>query len=325
MQQKSEFRRRLAESLFLLLWAGACLGLVAVSAWIFLKETRRVSDLQNLENYLQSEESFAMPDDLPRLLDEFVRLQKRAALPLGVDAPQVEKELTRRLNLLGERLGENIEVLANEFAAKPNTDEREPPTACFAHFTNYPHVLVFTQARSFQDEPRYSFRLEFRQGSFAPEIFQDLRRGDVVAGWKVEGATWKGVQGILVDRQEEGRRGRISVRIQKMPDFQIYRLSLSGKERRTATLTLPVTELDAQRAKLSNFEIIDALLGDTPVAQLLITGLDEKPVQFDVKAGCEFVALGKTYRVLSVRPSALRLSELGGENQVVWERGRRYE
>ena len=86
-----------------------------------------------------------------------------------------------------------------------------------------------------------------------------------------------------------------------------------------------MTELDAQRAKLSNFEIIDALLGDTPVAQLLITGLDEKPVQFDVKAGCEFVALGKTYRVLSVRPSALRLSELGGENQVVWERGRRYE
>ena len=152
-----------------------------------------------------------------------------------------------------------------------------------------------------------------------------MRRGDVVAGWKVEGATWKGVQGILVDRQEEGRRGRISVRIQKMPDFQIYRLSLSGKEKRTATLTLPVTELDAQRAKLSNFEIIDALLGDTPVAQLLITGLDEKPVQFDVKAGCEFVALGKTYRVLSVRPSALRLSELGGENQVVWERGRRYE
>ena len=325
MQQKSEFRRRLAESLFLLLWAGACLGLVAVSAWIFLKETRRVSDLQNLENYLQSEESFAMPDDLPRLLDEFVRLQKRAALPLGVDAPQVEKELTRRLNLLGERLGENIEVLATEFAAKPNTGEREPLTARFAHFTNYPHVLVFTQARSFQGEPRYSFRLEFRQGSFAPEIFQDLRRGDVVAGWKVEGATWKGVQGILVERQEEGRKGRISVRIQKMPDFQIYRLSLSGKERRTATLTLPVTELDAQHAKLSNFEVTDTLLGDTSVAQLLLTGLDEKPVQFEVKAGCEFVALGKTYRVLSVQPSALRLRELGGESEVVWERGRRYE
>jgi len=325
MQQKSEFRRRLAESLFLLLWAGACLGLVAVSAWIFLKETRRGSDLQNLENYLQSEESFAMPDDLPRLLDEFAGLQRRAALPLGVDAPEVRKELTRRLNLLGERLGESTKILADERVFRPNTSELEPPTVCFVHFSNYSYDLVFAQARSFQLEPRYSFRLEFRQGSFAPENFQDLRRGDVVAGWKVEGATSKKMIGRSVERRETDRKGRELVRREKNPDYEIYLLSLSGKEGRTATLALPVTELDAKHAKRSNFEVIDTLPGETTVAHLSIVGLGERPEEFEVKAGCEFVALGKTYRVLSVQPSALRLKELGGESEVVWERGRRYE
>lgn len=325
MQQKSEFRRRLAESLFLLLWAGACLGLVAVSAWIFLKETRRVSDLQNLENYIQSEESFAMPDDLPRLVDEFAGLQRRAALPLGVDTPEVRKELTRRLNLLSERLGESAKILADERVFRPNTGQLEPPTVCFVQFSNYTHVLVFTQARSFQREPRYSFRLEFRQGSFTPENFQDLRRGDVVAGWKVEGATSKKRIGGPVERRETDRKGRELVRREKNPDYQIYLLSLSGKEGRAVVLTLAKSELDAQRARLSDHKLIDTLQGETSVAHLSIVGLGERPEEFEVKAGCEFVALGKTYRVLSVQPSALRLRELGGESEVVWERGRRYE
>jgi hypothetical protein len=325
MERKSELRRHLAENLFLLLWAGACLGLVAVSAWIFLKETRRGSELRALEDYLQSDDNFAIPNDLPRLLDEFAGLQKRAALPLAVDAPKAGKELTRRLNVLAVRLGENAEMLAHEFAAKPNQEVPEPPTVCFTHFSDYQHVLRFTRARSFQREPRYSFRLEFRQGPFAPENFQDLRRGDVVSGWKVEGAISRKVQGIFVERQDTDRRGRVFRRREKMPDFEIYRLSLSGKGKVAAMLTLPKSELDAQRARLSNHKFIDTLPGETSVAHLSIVGLGERPEEFEVKVGCEFVALGKTYRVRSVRPSALRLEDLSSGREVVWERGRRYD
>lgn len=325
MKRKSEFRGRLAESLFLLLWAGACLALVATNAWILLKENRRFSELLALKNHLQSDDKFALADDLPRLLEEFAGVQKRAALPLVFDAPEIGEELTRRLELLAERLGENTKILVDELAAKHSTNEPKRPTVCFANFSNYAHDLVFTQARSFGNTPTYSFRLEFRQDSFPPETFQDLRKGDVVVGWKVEGATSQKVRGVFVERHDSDRKGRVSVRREKMPDFEVYRLLLSGKERRTATLTLPVTALDAQRARLSNFEIMDTLPGDTSVAQLLIVGLSDKKEQFEVKAGCEFVALGKAYRVLSVQLSALRLKELGGEREVVWERGRRYE
>jgi hypothetical protein len=133
------------------------------------------------------------------------------------------------------------------------------------------------------------------------------------------------MSGILVERTETDSKGRDKVWREKMPDFDVYRLTVARKGMPNQVLTLPRSERDAERARISRFEFSSTLSGETPVAEISLVGVGKEPVNFVVKAGSEFLAFERTYRVLSVQPTALRLEEVGGAREVVWELGRRYE
>jgi hypothetical protein len=324
MKSASKFGGLSGEHVFSALWLFACAGVVALCAWLLLQESRTVLNLRVIEDFLQTDPKLKTERERVRLLGSLAELQQRAALPLTARAPIALEQLQRRFAIVASRYGDDAKQLASAFAALSDTPPVEVPTVSFSGFDRHPHTLVFTEARS-TSEPRYSFRLEFGGGVFPPESFRDLRRGDVVAGWKIMGATTHKHRGIVANRTETDRKGRVKIVREKMPDYEMYRLSLVREGMPTVILTLPKSERDAERALLSGFEFVSTLPGETPVGKVSTVSAGEQPVDFKVKVGSEFLALGKTYRVLSVQPPALRLEEIDGAGEVVWELGRSYQ
>ncbi len=312
----------MAELLFFVLWAVGCLGLVALNINLIFLENRRAADLQGLSSFLDAGQPFDVEGAPSVLLGELAAAQKRATLPLAIDAHEALERLAQRLSELRQRLGEN---LVEEITGPPIGGDAPPPAISFGYFGKYPHSLVFAEARSFRSAPSYSFRLDYRQGRFDSEHFKDLRRGDFVMGWKVEGATSHKMRGLSVERQQQGRRGRVRSWSEKLPDFEIYRLVLSKHGKPAVVLTAPKTERDALHAKLSNFEFIDTLAGETAVAHVVIRGAGEREKTLEVKAGCEFRALGRKYRVRSVEQTALHLVDAQAGHELVWEVGQYYD
>jgi hypothetical protein len=324
IETTNKHRVRLGGYVFSALWLFACTGVVALCAWLVFEESRRVQSLQVIEDFLQTDPKLKVVEERSRLMEDLADIQQRAALPLPAKAPIAFEHLQKRFELVVGQYGDEARQLANSFAALSNTEPVEIPAVSFAGFDRHPHTLVFTEARS-KREPLYSFRLEYGAGAFPSEDFRDLRWGDVVAGWQIRGATTHTVRGVVIKRNETDRKGRVKIMREKMPDYEIYRLSLVRKGAPTTILTIPRSERDAERARISGFEFSSTLPGETSVAEISLVGVGKEPVNFVVKAGSEFLALEKTYRVLSVQPTTLRLEEVGGAREVVWELGHRYE
>lgn len=326
MEPANERRLPFGERLFSVLWLIACAGVIAVCVRLVVEENLRVTSVQAVGEYLQQNEpQFTAAEVYSRLLNNLAGLRQRAALVLTTEERIDIDQLLKRYESVAIGYGEDAKQLAREFAALSAQKPVEAPAASFSAFNRCPHLLVFTSARSYQREPRYSFRIDYSGEAFPSENFQDLRRGDVVAGWRIRGATTRKVRGLLVERAEKDRKGRVKRWREKMPDFDIYRLSLTRPGMPDTVLTLPASERDGASARLSRFEFVSTLSGETPSAQIALLGLGGPPNGFEVKVGSEFVALGKGYRVVSVNPSALHLEELDGGNKVIWELGNRYE
>ena len=313
------------ENAFLVLWLLACAGVVAVCAWLVTEEMRIGRSLRVLEQFLQTDPDLRTAEEHSMLLGDMVELRKRAALRMAAKAPMAMEDLQKRFRVAAERCGEDAEQLAREFAVLSDTQPAKQPAASFAGFDLCSHFIVFTEARAYQRQSRYSFRLDFGRETFPSESFRDLRRGEALMGWRIEGATSRKMSGIVVEHIERDGRGRDRVKREKMPDFEVYRLTLARMGEPDTVLTLPRSERDAAFARLSNFEFVSTLPGETPVGEISLFFPGEESVSFKVKAGSEFLALGKNYRVISVRPSGLRLEELDGAREVVWELGRGYE
>jgi hypothetical protein len=325
MESTSKPRLPFWENIFLVLWLLACAGVIAVCAWLVIEEIRIGRSLRVVEQFLQTNPDLRTSEEYSRLLSVMTELQKRTALPIASRAPMAMEDLQKRFWLAAERCGEDAEQLAREFAILSDPQPAKQPAASFAGFDRCPHLIVFTEARAYQRKPRYSFRLDFGGGTFPSESFRDLRRGETLLGWRIEGATSRKMSGIVVEHIEKDERGRDRIKREKMPDFEVYRLTLARIGAPDTGLTFPRSERDAARARLSNFEFVSTLSGETRMGEISLFFPGEESVSFKVKAGSEFLALGKNYRVISVRPSGLRLEELDGAREVVWELGRGYE
>ena len=313
---------RLWEISFLMLWLFACAGIVAVCAWLVVEENRRISDLQAVGDYLQKDPNLRTSEVRSGFLVDLAELQERAALPLAKDLPKALSAQERSFEVLAKEYGELAKGVVDVVKEEPPLK----PAVSYAEFYRAPHFVFFTSARTRNNEPRYSFRLDFGGAIFPSENFQDLRRGDWVGGWKVLGATARKMRGIVIERTEMDEiSGRAKTRREKMPNFEIYSLSLEGKNGLKVDLTIPKSEQDGVFAGLSKFELQNSVSGETSVARISKRDTSGEEAIFEVKAGSEFVALGNTYRVLSVQPSALRLKDVSKGSEVVWERGLDYD
>jgi hypothetical protein len=300
------------------------LFVIGASSWLVVKERFAERDLRAAAEFLKQQASETTSEARASLLDEFLDAQKRAVLPLAIDAPRTLQKLTERLGTLSAAVDAGSEEIADLLAdAGKVSSPPAPPSASFTSFRNIAHSISFVGAGARGSAPFYSFQREYEGGVYPSEHFTEIRKGQLFCGWKVEGAETPKIPGKIVQvKVGEKKSGPVFMNKQ-LPSFGIYRLRLIEQNTgRSETVTAPKSERDRAAAKQSGYEFNESWPGNTPTAEVTITGPDHAAQILTVRSGDEFKFLEKNYRVLSIQPGKVELLDKETDQSVVWGRKR---
>lgn len=299
----------------------AAAGILAASLWLVAEEWRAENEMRSAALSLAPAAADPESGTRSKLLAELIDAQKRAELPLAVDAPRKLEDLTKRLSDLSvESEADSTEIAVILADAGSATVEAEPPSASFTAFRHVPHQIILVGAGARGSSPVYSFRRDFEGSAFPSEHFTDIRKGQVFCGWKVVASETPSIPGKIVEVKVGERKSGPIFEKRQLPSFGIDRLRLVESDTgREETVTAPRSERDRQAAELSGHEFRQYWSGQTPTGEITMTGPGGTEV-LTVRAGDEFNFLEQTFRVVSVQPGKLELWDKQADRPVVWGR-----
>ena len=296
------------------------LGLISAGLWLIAKEWRRERELQSSAEFIRTATALNKPEHRASLLAELIDAQKRAQLPLAIDAPQKLEDLTKRLRILSTSVGQRSDQIADVVVtAGSDSTPLEVPSASFTQFRYIPHTISFVGAGEKDSAPYYSFVREFGGGVFPPENLNHVRKGQIFGGWKIVGAETPKIPGKFVKVKVGERKGEPVFADRQLPSFSIYRLHVRSEDSgQTTILSAPKSDQDAERAKQSGFPFSESLEGKTPSAEITLKIPGSAPEVLTVKESESFKFLEKTYRVMSIQSGKIELLEAPTDQEVIW-------
>jgi len=296
------------------------LGLVASGLWLIVEEWMREKELQSSAELIRTAAARNKPEHRASLLAELIDAQKRAQLPLAIDAPQKLEDLTKRLRILSESVGERSDEIADTVvAAGSATVPIEAPSASFTSFRYIPHKISFVEAGEKDGAPYCSFVREFEGGAFPEENHSFVRKGQSFGGWKIVVVETPKIPGKVVKVKVGERKGEPVFEDRPLPPFYIYRLHVKNEETgQSTTITAPKSDRDRDKAEQSGFPFNESLEGKTPSAEITLKIPGSAPEVLTVKEGESFKFLEKTYRVMSIQSGKIELLEAPTDQEVIW-------
>lgn len=296
-------------------------SILTASLWLFAEEWRAENEMRSAASSLAPGTADPESGTRAKLSAELIDAQRRAELPLAMDAPRKLEDLTKRLrDLSAESEADSTEIAVIVADAGNATGEAEPPSASFTAFRYVPHRIVLIGAGARGNSPVYSFRRDFEDSAFPSEHYTDVRKGQLFCGWKVAASETPSIPGKIVEVKVGERKSGPIFEKRQLPSFGIDRLRLVESDTgREETVTAPRSERDRQGAELSDYEFKQYWSGQTAIGEITITGPGGAEV-LTVRAGDEFNFLQQTYRVVSVQPGKMELWDKQTDRPVVWGR-----